>query len=250
MGRGADTPNPFEHFYFMAKDPAVLLYTSDFLSGTYSMTNEEVGMYIRLLCLQHQKGKLSEKDMLSICKTYVEDVYSKFEKVDGFYINKRMYEESEKRSKYTESRRNNAKPKHMQQHMPKHMENENEIENINKNKIELIYPNTEFEKVWKGWIEYKKAEHKEKFKSPKTEQTAINKLVELSNGNSEIAAKIVNHSIANRYKGLFAINENKLNFNNKQSKKQQYEQWYERIKNSIGSEENTQTYGLLNSRNS
>ena len=121
----------------MAKDPAVLLYTSDFLSGTMTMTNEEVGMYIRLLCLQHQKGKLSEKDMLSICKTYVQDVYEKFEKVDGFYINKRMYEEAEKRSKYTESRRNNAKTKHMPKHMVKHMENENANENINriKNKI-------------------------------------------------------------------------------------------------------------------
>lgn len=121
----------------MAKDPAVLLYTSDFLSGTMTMTNEEVGMYIRLLCLQHQKGKLSEKDMLTICKTYVQDVYEKFEKVDGFYINKRMYEEAEKRSKYTESRRNNAKTKHMPKHMVKHMENENANENINriKNKI-------------------------------------------------------------------------------------------------------------------
>lgn len=120
----------------MAKDPAVLLYTSDFLSGTMTMTNEEVGMYIRLLCLQHQKSRLTEKDMLSICKTYVQDVYEKFEKIDGYYLNKRMYEESEKRSKYTESRRSNAKtkhmPKHMHKHMHEHMENENVNENINR----------------------------------------------------------------------------------------------------------------------
>lgn len=120
----------------MAKDPAVLLYTSDFLSGTMTMTNEEVGMYIRLLCLQHQKSTLTEKDMLSICKTYVQDVYEKFEKIDGYYLNKRMYEESEKRSKYTESRRSNAKtkhmPKHMHKHMHEHMENENVNENINR----------------------------------------------------------------------------------------------------------------------
>lgn len=133
MGAELSLPIPFKVFYFMAKDPAVLLYTSDFLSGTMTMTNEEVGMYIRLLCLQHQKGKLSDKDMLSICKAYVQDVYEKFDKVDGFYINKRMYEEAEKRSKYTESRRNNAKTKHMQKHMVKHMENENE--NINEVKI-------------------------------------------------------------------------------------------------------------------
>lgn len=110
------------------KDPAVLFYTSDFLSGTMTMTNEEVGMYIRLLCLQHQKGKLTEKDMLSICRTYVQDVYSKFTKIDDFYINKRMQDETEKRSKYTESRRNNAKKKKA---YAKHMGNENENVIIN-----------------------------------------------------------------------------------------------------------------------
>lgn len=132
MGGCADTLNPIG-FFFMAKDPAVLLYTSDFLSSTITMTNEEVGMFIRLLCLQHQKGKLSEKDMQSICSGYVQDVYEKFELIDGFYINQRMYEEAEKRSKYTESRRNNASAKHMQKHMPNHMENE--IENVNEVEI-------------------------------------------------------------------------------------------------------------------
>ena len=131
--------------------------------------------------------------------------------------------------------------------MDNHMENENEIENINDNINVLLYPNQEFEKLWKGWIEYKKAEHKEKFKSPKTEQTAINKLVELSRGNLELATKIVNNSIANRYKGLFALNENKTNFKHPQTKKEQYEQWYERIKNSIGSEDNTETFRMLGS---
>ena len=68
----------------MAKDPAVLFYTSDFLTGTLTMSDEQVGKYIRLLCLQHQKGKLSKKDMLNICKSYDEDVFSKFENVDDF----------------------------------------------------------------------------------------------------------------------------------------------------------------------
>lgn len=116
------------------KDPAVLFYTSDFLSGTYTMSDEHVGMYIRLLCLQHQKGKLTEKDMQSICKAYVEDVFLKFKFEDGYYFNERMLNESKKRSKYTESRRKNAyakhMSKHMQQHMVQHMGNENENENI------------------------------------------------------------------------------------------------------------------------
>ena len=120
----------------MSKDPAVLFYTSDFLSGTFTMTDEQVGKYIRLLCLQHQKGKLTEKDMLSICKAYDNEIWEKFEQVDGFFINDRMYNEAIRRSKFTESRRNNAKSvktdsisEAYAKHMPKHMETETETIN-------------------------------------------------------------------------------------------------------------------------
>ena len=60
------------------KDPAFLFYSSDFLSGTMLMSDEDVGKYIRLLCLQHQKGHLKEKEMLNICKEFNEDIFSKF----------------------------------------------------------------------------------------------------------------------------------------------------------------------------
>jgi hypothetical protein len=123
----------------MSKDPAVLFYTSDFLSGTFTMTDEQVGKYIRLLCLQHQKGKLTEKDMLSICKAYDNEIYEKFDQVDGFFINDRMYNESIRRSKFTESRRNNAKSVKNDsisvasaKHMHTHMETETETINVNK----------------------------------------------------------------------------------------------------------------------
>ena len=91
----------------MAKDPAVLFYTSDFLTGTMTMTNEQVGMYIRLLCLQHQRDVLSEKDMLNICKSYDEQVYSKFAFVDGIYYNQRMRNEKERRVNFSKSRSEN-----------------------------------------------------------------------------------------------------------------------------------------------
>jgi hypothetical protein len=130
----------------MAKDPAVLFYTSDFLSGTYTMTDEQVGKYIRLLCLQHQKGRLSEKDMQSICKAYDVEIWSKFENENGEFFNVKMEQESKRRKKYTESRRNNAKKEDMQsicstyeKHMHKHMETETETitdtKTINKNSI-------------------------------------------------------------------------------------------------------------------
>ena len=122
------------------KDPAFLFYSSDFLSGTMLMTDEEVGKYIRLLCLQHQKGHLKEKDMLNICKEFNEDIFSKFKKDDeGNYYNERLEYESNKRKEYSESRRNNRRKKTYEEDMKnicnsyeKHMGNENENKNINK----------------------------------------------------------------------------------------------------------------------
>lgn len=43
------------------KDPAFLFYSSDFLSGTMLMTDEEIGQYIKLICLQHQKRSFERK---------------------------------------------------------------------------------------------------------------------------------------------------------------------------------------------
>ena len=125
------------------KDPAFLFYSSDFLSGTMLMTDEDVGKYIRLLCLQHQKGHLKERDMLSICKTFNEDIFSKFKKdKEGNYYNERLEYEANKRKAYSESRRNNRKKKTYEEDMKnicnsyeKHMGNENE--NININDIEI-----------------------------------------------------------------------------------------------------------------
>jgi hypothetical protein len=216
----------------MSKDPAVLLYTSDFLSGTYTMTDEQVGRYIRLLCLQHQKGKLTEKDMQSICKGYDSDVYEKFDLVDGCYINKRMYEEAEKRSKFTESRRKNASAKHM----PNHMENENE--NRNEVKDVLVFPSSEFKNIWQEWMQYKKDEHKDTYKSSKTEQIAINNLIKLCSGNLQEAEEIVNNSIANKYKGLFEIKTYGQKAAPK-DKMQQYVEKFDEIKRQINARNNT-----------
>lgn len=122
------------------KDPAFLFYSNDFLSGTMLMTDEETGQYIKLLCLQHQKGHLKEKDMLNICKSYNEEIFSKFKKdKDENYYNERLEYEVNKRKAYSESRRNNRRKKETYEKDMKnicnsyeeHMENENE--NVNKN---------------------------------------------------------------------------------------------------------------------
>ena len=102
----------------MAKDPAVLFYTSDFLTGTMTMTNEQVGKYIRLLCLQHQKNFLTEEDMTNICNSYDKHIYSKFTHADGVYFNERMREEKLKRINYSQSRSGNRSGKHRRRSCP------------------------------------------------------------------------------------------------------------------------------------
>ena len=110
------------------KDPAFLFYSSDFLSGTFLMSDEEIGQYIKLLCLQHQKGHLKEKDMMNICKSYNENIFEKFEKdEEGNYYNKRLEEEVFRRKNYSESRRRNR--------LKKKDEEDEEDEEGQKNKI-------------------------------------------------------------------------------------------------------------------
>jgi len=123
----------------MAKDPAVLFYTSDFLTGTILMDYEQRGKYITLLCLQHQKGVLSDKDMLNICQSYDKDVYDKFIKTDDGYYNKRMKEEHEKRSNFSKSRsENRLKGIENQKNKPKKKKKssyDNHMEDVNENEV-------------------------------------------------------------------------------------------------------------------
>jgi hypothetical protein len=118
----------------LAKDPAVLFYTNDFLAGTFTMSNEQVGKYIRLLCLQHQKGVLTSNDMSNICQTYDIDIYSHFVKEGDYFFNKRMKDESDRRRLYSESRKNNRNSKSDQvddKSYVKHMETATETINEN-----------------------------------------------------------------------------------------------------------------------
>lgn len=96
----------------MAKDPAVLFYTSDFLSGTITMDYEERGKYITLLCIQHQKGYLTEKDLKLILEDSDIEIFNKFKLAeDGYYYNIKMKECAAARKAYSESRSNNRKGK-------------------------------------------------------------------------------------------------------------------------------------------
>ena len=96
------------------KDPAFLFYSSDFLTGVADLTMKERGQYITLLCLQHQKGRLTEKTCRLILGlstlTDASDVMAKFCIDDaGLYYNARLESEMIKRGKGAQSSRINGK---------------------------------------------------------------------------------------------------------------------------------------------
>lgn len=197
----------------MAKDPAFLLYSSDFLTGTYTMTDEQVGKYIRLLCLQHQKGSLTEDDMQKICGKYDGSIYDKFQKNGTEYINQRLKDEAQKRKAYCDSRRTNRMKKPVQQetydeHMSPHMENENENEDevdIVQSVFSNISNSSKLKSSWEEWKEYKSAHFKFKYKTRKSEIIALKNLQTISNDKEDSAIAIINQSITNGWKGLFTI---------------------------------------------
>lgn len=152
------------------KSPAINFYTSDFMTGTIFMNNEEVGAYIRLLCMQHQKGHLNEKDMIKICNTYeiLDSVMTHFKKdEDGLFYNERMDFEKERREKYKESRaKNRSNPnkdmKHISNTYENHMENIiinilNNNKNISKEYILEYYSNNINNNI--SSFEYQKLEY-------------------------------------------------------------------------------------------
>jgi len=194
------------------KDPAILFYTADFLTGTLTMSDDQVGKYIRLLCLQHQKGRLTEKDMLFICKSYDKDIFDKFtQNGDGRYFNERMDREIDRRLKYSESRSSNRKAKENKEEKEdkisktydKHMETETITETIIKN----LNINLQYIEIVNTWLDYKKKK-KQSYKDEKSIQCMIKNLCKLSNNDVIIATEIVEKSMANNWNGLFELNKN------------------------------------------
>lgn len=128
----------------MAKDPAFLFYPQDFITGTMFFTDEQIGIYIKLLCAQHQHGGLINKVTFNQIVKSHEIIKNKFvESEEGFY-NERLMNEMIKRNNKSNNLSANALKRWNKQkeyksnaiasnlNMP--IENENEIY-INKEKV-------------------------------------------------------------------------------------------------------------------
>ena len=91
------------------KDPAVLFYTSDFLGGAALMNMKARGQYITLLCLQRERGHMTEGEVARAVGRLSEEVRGKFETdEDGKLFNRRMEEEIKKREAHSQRQRENV----------------------------------------------------------------------------------------------------------------------------------------------
>lgn len=92
----------------MGKDPAMLFYTSDFLTGVALMSMKERGQYITLLCLQQQRGHMTLDDMHKLVGDMSDELMSKFvEDEDGKFYNRRAEKEIEKRAAHCKKQKDN-----------------------------------------------------------------------------------------------------------------------------------------------
>ena len=200
----------------MGKDPAVLLYTSDFLTGTIFMTDEQKGQYITLLCIQHQKGHIDESDILSIIKSYDSPVIKKFIKdKEGKYYNKRMEEVIVDRESYCNSRSHKGlsgrkKKNHtntIRKSYGNHTEDENEdvIKGIN-NKYKPIddccfWEDKEFKESWNSWKSVR--DKKGCAKTDRAIKSIVKKIMEYSEGNKNKAIILIDKAAENGWKSIY-----------------------------------------------
>jgi len=112
----ADTVGPASGFVpVKASAPAFQFYAADFLVGTMGMSDEDVGVYIKMLAFQWDRGGLPScpkaiKTTINSKRKPSETVMKKFTiGSDGLVRNERLEKEREKQLSFRESRSDNAK---------------------------------------------------------------------------------------------------------------------------------------------
>ena len=76
-----------------------------------------------------------------------------------------------------------------------------------------------FLECWQLWKDYRKEEHSFQYKGVISEQMAINRLVEVSEGDEERAIRIVNQSISRGWMDFYQLKQPSVNGKSKQSTK-------------------------------
>lgn len=224
------------------KDPAFLFYSQDFLVGTMAMPYDEIGRYIKLMCYQHQTGRMSEETVRLLVGSFSDMLKMKFtQDENGLYYNERLEEEIEKRSKFIESKHVNGKlggrpPKKKnlinnltetdrlflakaKNNLP---EDEDIYSNYNikiqDNNYNIEFVNSEFLPCFLKWIKY--LLNREICYSQQIQfELFYKKLLELSEKNKEQAEKIIDQAIVKNWKDIYKLTESENELTSTNQKK-------------------------------
>jgi hypothetical protein len=205
----------------MAKDPAILFYTQDFLVGTMMMSDEQVGKYIRLLCAQHQHGGVIPIAYFDRVVCGDVSVAEKFEKFENGYKNTRMSQEIEKRASFCSKQSENAKkrwdvvPTHMPDvchgnatAMPTHMPNASSSSSSSSSSFPIAKKEKSVQSPLEMALDNFYAMRKTK-KNPMTDHAKtllIKKLSEMANDDAT-KIKILEQSILHGWQGVFELKD-------------------------------------------
>ena len=95
------------------KTPAFQFYAQDFLTGVMYLTNEEIGIYIKMLSKQWTDGKIPKKRLGFLVglewDNFSEELKEKFIDKGDYLINERLEQERDKKDSFIEKQRNNGK---------------------------------------------------------------------------------------------------------------------------------------------
>jgi uncharacterized protein YdaU (DUF1376 family) len=172
----------------MAKDPAFLFYSQDWIVGCQTLSMAERGQYITLLAMMHQQGPMDEETIRLLVGSVSVRLMSKFyQNDDGNYYQERLEKEVNARKKFVETRRENGakggRPKDSEpkrrikplgKPKPNLMEDVNEIENVIDNKDKEVQEEKGHQVMQHPYIEKIKREFPVllKMKQPLTEKEA------------------------------------------------------------------------------
>lgn len=211
------------------KPPAFQMYAGDFLTGTALMSNAEVGLYIRLLCLQAEHGSIPN-DPQRFVQAYGKDAKKLWEAIkdkfipgpmEGTLVNVRMVATLKVRDAYSNRQSEKGRASAI-----KRLSGSNPVEVRMSPGSTTVEPNGEGDRdisaqggmerapdavAWPAWagpktlakwndyITYRLKQHRFRYKAVSTEQQAINELTKwFPDGPRFVAA--MDHTMAKGWK--------------------------------------------------
>ena len=231
-------------YEIMSKAPAFQFYAADFMIGIMGMSDEETGVYIKMLSTQWLHGSLPNckkaiKKMINSRKVPSEIVLRKFAICDdGFLRNERMEIVRQKQIIYADTMKNNANSRWNKKknadaiamqmhddstcktdalHSSSSSSSSTTTPKTNNNKeravaLVLPYDSPDFKLFWSNWQQHR-IEKKAKLTPTATKQQ-LERLAEMG---EERAIAALKHSMANGWQGIYEPDAKPSNINYKPS---------------------------------